>query len=47
MPLSLRITRNWRLSVPALFRPSMATPFTTEASPITETTRRPFGFVSL
>ena len=47
MPLSLRMTRNWRFSVPALLRPSIATPFTIDASPMIETTRRPFGFASV
>ena len=35
------------MSVPALLRPSIATPFTMDASPMIETTRRPLGFASL
>ena len=41
MPLSLSTRRNWRCSVPALFRPSIATPFTMLASPMITATRRP------
>ena len=40
MPLSFRMIRSCRLSVPALLRPSKARPLTMEASPTTATTFR-------
>ena len=44
MPLSFSTTMNWRPRTPALFRPSIATPLTMLASPITTAVRRPAGF---